>query len=285
MNERRRVISQVASLSNEFALDAVRRCRDEGWLQSGKMNGMSFTGAHLRSADLSDSKLSRVDFSFADLSGADFTHADLKGINLKGANLHGADLRWADLNRACLQWADLRGANLVGARLDGVKAEFALVDKTQSSIRELENAVIGGFMSKRQIDLVTSTFEKFLKAGDSGAIRFYERLFETAPDLSKLFQGDVDRQANMFLQTLNVIVGSLSSTERAARVLERLGHKHHGYGVETDHYSVVGTVLVATIQDALGDDCTGEASDAWTAAFRLISSIMISAGESSVTPD
>ncbi len=47
MHERRRVISQVASLSNEFALDAVRRCRDEGWLQSGKMNGMRFAGARI----------------------------------------------------------------------------------------------------------------------------------------------------------------------------------------------------------------------------------------------
>ncbi len=47
IHERRRVISQVASSSNEFALDAVRRCRDEGWLQSGKMNGMRFAGARI----------------------------------------------------------------------------------------------------------------------------------------------------------------------------------------------------------------------------------------------
>ncbi len=47
MHERWRVISQFASLSNEFALDAMRRCRDEGWLQSGKMNDMRFTGARI----------------------------------------------------------------------------------------------------------------------------------------------------------------------------------------------------------------------------------------------
>jgi len=279
MHERRRIISQVASLSNEFALDAVRLCRDEGWLQSGKMKGRRFASARLGGADLSDSKLSRANFSFADLSAADLTHADLKGIDLKGANLHGADLRWADLSRASLQWADLRGANLAGARLDGVKADFTLVDKTHLSIPEFENAVVGGFMSKRQIDLVTSTFKQFLVTGDSGAIRFYERLFETAPYLSKLFHDDVERQARMFLQALGVIVSSLSSTERAARVLKRLGDKHHGYGVETDHYSVVGTVLVETLQEVLGDDFSDEASEAWTAAYRLISSIMISASE------
>ena len=278
-HERRRVISQVASLSNEFALDAVRLCRDEGWLQSGIMKGRRFANARLGGADLSDSKLSGAIFSFADLSEADLTYCDLKGVDLKGANLHGADLRWADLSRASLQWADLRGANLAGAKLDGVKADYALVDKTHSSLRGLENAVVGGFMSKRQIDLVTSTFEQFLAAGDSGAIRFYERLFETAPNVRKLFPDDVEQQARKFLQALRVIVSSLSSTERAARVLKRLGDKHHGYGAETGHYSVVGTVLIETLQDILGDDFSDEASEAWTAAYRLISSIMISASE------
>jgi len=278
-HERRRVISQVGSLSNEFALDAVRRCRDEGWLQSGKMNGINIEGANLGNADLSESKMSGASLGFANLSGADLTHADLKGIDLKGANLQGADMRWADLSGACLLWADLRGANLTGARLTGINADFALVDKTHSSIQEFESAVVGGFISERQIELVKSTFEQFLVVGDSGAIRFYERLFETAPHLSKLFNNDVERQARMFLQALNVIVSSLSSTERAARVLKRLGDKHHSYGVETDHYGVVGKVLVETMQEVLGDEFSDEAKEAWIAAYRLISSIMISATE------
>jgi len=278
-HERKRVISQVASLSNEFALDAVRRCRNEGWLQNGTMTGMSFEGANLDSADLSDSNLSETDFSFAKLSGVDLTHANLKGINLKGANLQGADLRWADLSRASLQWADLRNANLTGSRLDGAKADFALVDKAHSSIQELENSVVDGYISERQIELVTSTFHEFSLVGNSGAIRFYERLFETAPHLSKLFDNDVERQAKMFLQALSVIVNSLSSTERAARVLKRLGDIHHSYGVEPDHYTLLGTALIETIRESLGDNFSDEANEAWTAAFRLISSVMISASE------
>ena len=126
-------------------------------------------------------------------------------------------------------------ANLTGARLGGVEADFALVDKTHLKVSELENAVVDGFISKRQ--------------------------------------------TRMFIQSLNVIVGSLSSTERAARVLKRLGEKHHGYGVETDHYSVMGTVLIETIRDVLGDEFSDAATAAWTAAFRLISSIMISASD------
>lgn len=36
-HERHRVLCQVGSLSREFALDAVRRARDEGWLGDGSL--------------------------------------------------------------------------------------------------------------------------------------------------------------------------------------------------------------------------------------------------------
>ena len=124
-----------------------------------------------------------------------------------------------------------------------------------------------------------STFKQFLDVGDAASIRFYERLFEKAPHVQELFGSDIDRQARMFLQSLNVIVASLSSTDRAARVLQRLGEKHRGYGVAPDHYTVMGTTLLETIGEFLGDDFDNEAAEAWSAAFRLISSIMISASE------
>ena len=277
INERRRIISQVASLSNEFALDAVRRCRDEGWLKNGLLRNKGFENARLAQADLSGSDLAGARMTFADLSKADLTHADLRGADLGGTTLNGADLRWADLSNACLQWSDLRGALLDGARLEGVTAEFAFIDKSQSAIPELGNAAVGGFLTERQIALVRSGFQSFQATGESSAIRFYERLFELAPHLRKLFPNDLEEQARKFLQALKVIVNSLSSTERTARMLQRLGDRHKDYGVKTSYYEVVGEALLGTLDDALGDEFTDEAREAWTAAFRLISAAMISA--------
>jgi nitric oxide dioxygenase len=273
-NERRRVISQAASFSNEFALDAVRRCRDEGWLQSGIMGGKCFAKARLSTADLSDAKLPRADFSFTDLTGADLTYADLKGANLRGANLAYADLRWADLAGACLQWADLRNAQLDGANLKGIAADFASVDAQQAEAREFQGALVGGFISQHQVDLVKTSFELILLEGDSTILRFYERLFDAAPHLRKLFTNDVERQARKFLQSLKVIVSSLSSIEHAAPVLDRLGDRHRGYGVLPEYYDVVGGVLIETLQEILGDKFTDDVKEAWVAAFRLISTIM-----------
>jgi hemoglobin-like flavoprotein len=62
-------------------------------------------------------------------------------------------------------------------------------------------------------------------------------------------------------------------------VLSRLGERHHGYGVEPEHYELVGGVLIRTLDEALGERFTDEVCQAWSAAFQLISSVMRSAGE------
>lgn len=273
-HERRRIINQVGSLSNEFALDAVRRCREEGWLLSGLMANRAFVRGRLTTADLSDARLPGANFSFADLSDVDLTHADISGANFKGANLRGADLRWANLTGASLQWADLRDAQLDGALLDRVNATFASVDREYSSNPAFADAVADGFLSLRQQELVRSSFELLLARGEAPIQRFYERLFERAPHLRPLFSSDIKRQSRKFLQSLRVIVNSLSATERAAPVLQRLGERHRGYGVTADHYEVVGGVLIDTFSEVLEEDFTDEVREAWSAAFRLIASIM-----------
>ena len=277
-NERKRVISQVGSLSNEFALDAVRRCREEDWLNSGIMEHEQLTKARLSTADLSGAKLAGADLSFADLSIADLTHADLQEANLTGANLSGSDLRWANLTGANLQWSDLRSAQLEGAMLDNIKVTFAAVDAEYATNPMFQDAVAGGLLSTRQVELVKSSFDRLLSLGAPAIVRFYEKLFTAAPDLQEMFSPDIDRQARKFLQSLKLIVTSLSSTERAASVLQRLGDRHRGYGVKSDHYDIVGTVLVETLDELLADASTEEVLEAWRSAFRLIASIMNSQG-------
>ena len=278
-SEKRRVISQFGSLSREFALDAVRRCREEGWLQSGAIHGRHFEGACLSGANLSDARLSGVVLRFADLAKTDFTYADLRNTDFEGANLRGADLRWADLRGSCLRWADLQEADFSGAKLDGVVADFASVDKTLKTMKAFEEAIVGELLSPEQVVLIRSTFEKFSEAGDIAPLRFYERLFEAAPQVRSLFPEDISAQARKLAQSLKLIVTSLSSKEHTIRILKRLGEKHIGYGAQAGHYTVVGQVLLATMKELLGDDFPDEAAKAWGEAFKLIAKVMISAGE------
>jgi hemoglobin-like flavoprotein len=273
-HERNRVINQVASLSNEFALDAIRRCRSEGWLHDGTMEGGQYSKARLATADCSDANLNKADLSFSDLTQADFTHALLRESNLTGANLSGCDLRWSDLSDCDLSWADLRGAQLDGATLAGAKTSFAFIDPEHQGLAAFKGAMVGGFLTTQQVGLVQEGFSQLLTRGDAPIIRFYENLFETAPELQSLFSGDMERQARKFLQSLKVIVSGLTATEKAAPVLQRLGERHRGYGVESSHYDIVGGVLVSTLAETLGDDFSEDMREAWDAAFQLIAALM-----------
>jgi hemoglobin-like flavoprotein len=272
--ERHRVINQVGSLSNEFALDAVRRCRDEGWLQSGAMVGRGYAKARLAGADLNGAVLGGADLSFADLSHCDLTHADLRRVCLKGANLTGADLRWADLTGARLQWADLRGAHLDGTNVTAIDGSFTAIDPEQAARPEFAAALVGGFLTDRQQQLVRSSFELVLERGEPAIICFYGHLFAAAPELRALFSGDMQRQAGKFLQSLKMIVGSLARTEHNVPVLQRLGERHRGYGVAPHHYRIAGRALIATLAEVLAAEFTGEVEAAWQAAYQLIASIM-----------
>jgi len=278
-NERSRILGQVGSLSNEFALDAVRRCQEEGWIESGAMAGRDYSKARLTLADLSGAVLSRSRFCFADLRHADLMHADLKGADLTGANLTGADLRWADLRGASLRWADLTDAEIDGALLDDVDATSACIEPHHQT--SLRGAVVGGYLSAEQQMLLRDSFEALMADGTEVVHDFYGRLFKVAPQLESLFSTDMDRQVRKFLQSLNLIVSSLVSTEKAVPMLQRLGERHRGYGVEPEHYPLVGGVLIETLDAALGEAFTPATRAAWSGAFQQIAAIMSTEPEQS----
>ena len=274
-NERNGVLAQVGSLSNDFALDAVRRARNEGWLTDGSLQHRELRKARLQGADLSGADLRGADLRFADLSDATLSHADLRGAVLTGANLGDADLRWANLTGANLRWAELRGARLDGVISTNADFTFAAVDEDFSDFTGCHQGIVGGHLRKEQICLLRKTFAEVERRGERAIDLFYDNLFEANPELRPMFSSSRQRQSRKFLQSLRLIVNSLDEPERSIAVLEQLGERHRGYGVQPAHYEVAGSVLIATLADLFGDEFTHPVRDAWQSAFGMISSVMM----------
>lgn len=113
--EKHRLIRQMGSPDNNFALEAVRLAQVEGWLEDG-----SFKGAKLRRANLAGARMWRANFEGVSLEAADLTGANLSGANLTGAILWNANLTGADLRNAIIDGATFEGATLPdGTRLPG----------------------------------------------------------------------------------------------------------------------------------------------------------------------
>jgi len=138
-------IRQLASRSNDFALDAARIVVEKGWHNDGSLVGVSLKGANLAGAKLNGSNLEGTSLIGANLSDAILVDTNLAFAELKSATLTGAILIHADLMSAQLDKANLAGANLLYANLQ---------DATLFGTR-LENAILGlpNFMGDLLFDI------------------------------------------------------------------------------------------------------------------------------------
>lgn len=123
--------------------------------------------------------------------------------------------------------------------------------------------------------LVTESWKQLSPNGAQFGTAFYRRLFEIDPTLEPMFKGAIlSEQVLKFTSMLDLVVQWLDLPERLVPVLKQLGARHNAYGVLEDHYGKMGTALMGTLEEALGDQFTPELRSAWTEAYLLISSLM-----------
>lgn len=168
--EKRRIIEQMGSPSNDFAVEATRLAREKGWLRDGSLRDANFDLADLRkvnldrgnlrrasfvntrleNANFGDAVLEGTNFSNAHLESSVFIYAKLKEARLLGANspmstwmyadLEAADLRLVVFREANLRYANFQRANLVGTNFEGAHLGGANLANTNTLGAFLQNA-------------------------------------------------------------------------------------------------------------------------------------------------
>ena len=129
-------------------------------------------------------------------------------------------------------------------------------------------------LTERQKALVQNTFASIAGIADDAAVLFYQRLFELDPSLQHLFRHDMAEQRKKLIQMLTAAVKGLDRLDQLVPVVEDLGRRHAGYGVEERHYETVGDALLWTLSMGLGRDFTPEVEAAWVAVYELLASTM-----------
>ncbi len=122
---------------------------------------------------------------------------------------------------------------------------------------------------------VQSTFQQIVPYADAFAARFYSFLFELDPSLRSLFKGDMIDQGRKLAQILVVVVNSIDKLEDLTSAVENLGKRHLAYGVKDTHYETVGTALILTLEDFLGEDFTPDLRNAWLQTYNLLAQVAI----------
>lgn len=130
-------------------------------------------------------------------------------------------------------------------------------------------------MTPQDVATVKSTFALVRPISEQAAEIFYGRLFAVAPQVRALFKGDMKEQGRKLMATLGTVVASLDNLGPILPVASDLAKRHVAYGVQAEHYPVVGEALLWTLEKGLGDKWSAEAAGAWGAAYTTLSGFML----------
>lgn len=137
-------------------------------------------------------------------------------------------------------------------------------------------------ITEKQKELVMSTFAMVAPIAEKAAEIFYAKLFELDPALKPLFKGDMTEQGKKLMTMLAAAVKGLNDLDSLIPVVQDLGKRHVGYGVEDSHYDTVGAALLSTLEVGLGEAWNDEVKEAWTAVYTVLASVMKEAAAEAV---
>lgn len=129
-------------------------------------------------------------------------------------------------------------------------------------------------MCGAEIQKVRDSFQRVDRQAHIAALIFYRRLFSLDPSLRRLFQHDIEAQADKLMAMLRQAIDLLDHPARLDPILRQLGHQHAGYGVEPTHYDLVGEALLGMLEDVLGDAFTPDVRTAWTHLYSVMANTM-----------
>jgi len=134
-------------------------------------------------------------------------------------------------------------------------------------------------MTDEQIALIQSSWAQVEPISDTAATLFYDRLFETAPQVRPMFPSDLAEQRRKLMATIGMVVKALPRLAEIVPNVQALGRRHAAYGVQPEHYAIVGSALLWTLAQGLGEGFTNKHAVAWNEAYGLLADTMLAGAD------
>ncbi|EGL16051.1 MULTISPECIES: NO-inducible flavohemoprotein [unclassified Paenibacillus] len=128
------------------------------------------------------------------------------------------------------------------------------------------------------IEIIKSTVPVLEVHGKAITTRFYEKLFESHPELLNLFNHGNQKQGRQQTALANAVYAAAVHIDRLHEIMpavKGIAHKHRSLGVTPEQYPIVGENLLGAISEVLGDAATPEILGAWEEAYSVIAAAFI----------
>src|SRR6185437_10992946 len=119
--------------------------------------------------------------------------------------------------------------------------------------------------------------------GDEVPQYFYSTLFVIHPQTRAMFPPSMAAQRDRLVGALGYTVANVDNLDELVPVLQQLGRDHRKFGVEAEHYPLVGEALLITLEHFLGEQWDHDLSQAWSSAYEVIAQVMCDAATESAS--
>jgi len=131
-------------------------------------------------------------------------------------------------------------------------------------------------LDSQTIATVKSTVPAILELGPTLAAHFYDRMFLHNPELKDIFNMSNQRNGHQREALFNAVcayAGNIDNLAALGPAVEKIAQKHTSFSIRPDQYQIVGTHLLASIDELLHPG--KEVLDAWEKAYGVLAGIFI----------
>ncbi len=133
-------------------------------------------------------------------------------------------------------------------------------------------------LDEKNIQIVKSTAPILEENGEALTRHFYKRMFSHNPEVAPFFNPthqQTGSQQKALAAALCAYAANIDNLEVLGNAVELITQKHVSLLIKPEHYPIVGTNLIASIKELLGDAATDEVIEAWEQAYAFLAHILI----------
>ncbi|KAI1471786.1 flavohemo protein [Daldinia caldariorum] len=133
-------------------------------------------------------------------------------------------------------------------------------------------------ISPEHIAVVKATAPVLKEHGTTITTLFYNNMIAAHPELKNIFSMSNQTsgaQPRALAAAVFAYATYVDDLGHLKDLVERIAHKHESLNVQADQYQIVGKYLIEAVAAVLGDACTPEIAEAWTAAYGALADIFI----------
>ena len=131
------------------------------------------------------------------------------------------------------------------------------------------------WLSDAEVQLLRESFLRLIPRMDALSEELYQRLFTRYPETRRLFPEDIGELKQKLVAMFATAVDLLQDREHFQSACRDLGLSHVGYGTKTDHYAILGAILIDSLEVVAGPEFTPEELGVWTQFYLLVAQEMI----------